>query len=288
MKYSCRQVSTNGDENIIPPNPPLLKGGRGDFQRKYKWIIVFFILTGIAALVYGLSGGPHEFTSGQCTICHINEKNEPMNIKPAITLACESCHTVLRETQSHPTDMYPSLSIPKDLPLIEGRLTCITCHYVHPKQKKGLVKKPHFLRRLVRGPLFCSICHVIDEKQHIVLENIHSGSYEVTDNTTRIDMVSLECIECHDAYINEPVDFLGAGRWDHFSKKLEHPIGIRYEEISTIDNRNYRPVSMLSKEITLFDGKIGCGTCHNIYSKERFMLVMENIKSRLCLECHIK
>ncbi len=34
MKQSCRQVGTKENENLIPPNPPLLKGGRGDFQRE--------------------------------------------------------------------------------------------------------------------------------------------------------------------------------------------------------------------------------------------------------------
>jgi predicted CXXCH cytochrome family protein len=264
-----------------------------------KWAIVFFILIGIIAVVYGLSGEPHEFSSGECSICHVDEKSAPMNLNPGITSGCETCHSELKKTQSHPTDMYPSLSIPKDLPLIEGRLTCITCHYVHPAEKNLFIKKHYFLRRQkkhyflrrqVRGPYFCSVCHKLDEKGHIIFisENVHAGSYKVTDTTTLIDRMSLECIECHDRYITEPVDSLGAGKWEHFNKKSTHPIGVSYKKIRARKMREYQPASMLRPEIRLFDGKIGCGTCHNIYSKESFILVMSNRESRLCLECHIK
>ena len=194
-----------------------------------KWIIVFFILIGIISAVYGLSGEPHEFSSGECSICHFNEKGTPMNLKPDITFGCETCHSEHREVVSHPTDIYPTLPIPKDMPLMEGRLTCITCHYVHPEEKNLFIKKHYFLRRQVRGPFFCRICHKLDEKGHIISENVHAGTYRVTDRRTSIDRMSVECIECHDAYINKPVDFLGAGRWDHFSKKFNHLNGASYK-----------------------------------------------------------
>lgn len=287
MKHSCRHVSTPGDEKIIPPNPPLLKGGRGDFQRKYIWIVLFFILIGIIAVVYALSGQPHEFSAGECGICHIDEERDPMNVKTDVTRACETCHSGIRETQSHPTDLYPTLEIPMDMPLTEGRLTCLTCHYAHPKKKKQFIKKRYFLRRLVRGPLFCSTCHEIDEKGHLVSEIVHTGSYKITNPSVRLDKITLECISCHDTYITESADNIGAGIWNH-SGKLNHPIGASYVDISFRDSHGYRPADMLSKEISLFDGKIGCGTCHNIYSKLRFMLVMDNRKARLCLECHNK
>jgi predicted CXXCH cytochrome family protein len=45
---------------------------------------------------------------------------------------------------------------------------------------------------------------------------------------------------------------------------------------------------MLRKEVKLYEGKIGCGSCHNIYSKEKYMLVISNDSSVLCLECHLK
>ena len=253
-----------------------------------KLIIMFLVLTGIATVVYGLPKEVHQFSSDECSACHFDEKETPMDIKPAITKACGTCHSDIEEVMSHPTDVYPTLSIPEDMPLIEGRLTCITCHYVHPEKNKQFVNKKNFLRGTVSGPIFCRVCHKIDEKGHIILENVHLGSYTVTDRTTRIDRMSLECITCHDTYFKEPTGSLGAGTWNHFQKSFNHPIGIVYREISARKTRQFRPSNMLPEGIKLFDGKIGCGTCHNIYSGERFMLVINNLRSRLCLECHIK
>jgi len=247
-----------------------------------KWLPAL-ILIAVAVIGYSLSRKPHEFSTGQCSLCHIDEKKQPMNIKPNITGACDTCHTGLKERLSHPTDIYPTLIIPKDMPLIEGRITCITCHYIHPKEERR-----YFLRRGVKGPFFCSSCHTVDEKGHVVLEKVHTGTYTVTDSRNSIDRMSLECIECHSASLNIPAGSLGAGTWNHYSRKVNHPIGVSYERVSTQKMRDYRPLSMLSKEIRLFNGKIGCGTCHNVYSKEPFMLVLNNFKSRLCLECHIK
>jgi predicted CXXCH cytochrome family protein len=36
----------------------------------------------------------------------------------------------------------------------------------------------------------------------------------------------------------------------------------------------------------LFDGNLGCGSCHSAYSKEPHLLVMNNRGSKLCLSCH--
>ncbi len=252
-----------------------------------KWIVIATIVIVTAAAVFGLSEGPHEFMAGDCNLCHIDEKNEPMKIKSSVTPACEKCHLNAKEIQSHPVDMHPALSIPRDMLLIDGIFTCVTCHYVHPKKKRSFVKNKFFLRRGIRGPLFCNICHEINEKGHIVLENVHPGTYTVTDRTTRIDRISLECIECHDKHFKGAQDFPGTGSWEHLSNK-SHPIGVSYDEASMKRSRDYRSKNMISKELMLFDGKVGCGTCHNIYSDLKNMLVMDNTGSRLCFECHIK
>ncbi len=254
---------------------------------KIKWIVLAVLLIATASVVLGLPEGPHEFLSGECALCHIDEKNEPMGIKTSITPACEKCHPNAKDTQSHPVDMYPSLSIPEDMLLIEGRFTCVTCHYVHPKKKRSLINQHFFLRRQIRGPLFCNICHEIDEKGHIVLENVHQGTYTVTDSNTRIDRISLECIECHDTHFKGPRDLTGSGSWKHLSNK-SHPIGVSYEAAAMKSRNNFRGQHMISKEVMLFDGNVGCGTCHNIYSHRENMLVMDNTRSRLCFECHIK
>ncbi len=261
---------------------------------RHKFIILCFLLISIVALVYALSMKPHHFTSGECSLCHFDEKNDPVNIKPDITNACGTCHSGMDAIQSHPVDMYPSFSLPEDMPLLQGKLTCVTCHYVHPdyvqrdlENEPEFAQKNYFLRRPVSGIAFCGSCHKIGEK-HIVFENTHPSTYKVFDNSASIDRLSLTCIECHDSYLTSPGEKLGLGLWKHNNRKTNHPIGISYVKISKSKPKNFRPESMLSSEIKLFGGKIGCGTCHHIYARERFQLVMDNWGSRLCLECHIK
>ena len=253
-----------------------------------KGLLVFIIiLTCAAAFVFALSEGTHEFRDNECVLCHFDVRNRPDEIKSTLLIACEGCHPETRRIQSHPSNIYPSMAIPKDLPLTDSKLTCLTCHYVHPKEQMRLVDNRYFLRRLSRGMYFCSICHQFDDKRHIVLTNVHRSTFEEVDSTSRIDTVSLACIECHDSHLSKPANTLSAGLWRH-SGSLNHPVGLPYSRATLKRQREFRPAVVLNKKMTLFDGKIGCGTCHSVYSKESNMLVMDNRGSRLCLECHIK
>jgi len=253
-----------------------------------KFVVISVIFLGIGALVYGLSGTSHNFSTGECYHCHIDAQNDPLHLDPGIDRACNACHDNLAQKKSHPTDAVPSMSIPQDMPLVEGKLKCITCHYTHPKESlQFLGESQHYLRRQVKGIYFCITCHEINEKGHIVYANIHAGSYKVTDTATRIDRMSLECIQCHDTYMKDTAPFLGSGTWNHFRKSLPHPIGISYKDVQMKRRGDFNPPGTLNREIRFFNDTIGCGTCHNIYSKSENMLVMEN-KGQLCLQCHNK
>jgi predicted CXXCH cytochrome family protein len=100
--------------------------------------------------------------------------------------------------------------------------------------------------------------------------------------------MSLECIECHDRHISDSPKSLGAGTWNHSKIALSHPVGTNYDRASMKKRHKFRPGTTLQKDIKLYEGKIGCGTCHNVYSKEKGMLVIDNRGSRLCLRCHIQ
>ncbi|UCH80022.1 MAG: cytochrome c3 family protein [Nitrospiraceae bacterium] len=244
----------------------------------------------MGALVYALSGKSHEFSESECNLCHVDVDTSPDIILPDVTLSCGKCHAMLEQVQSHPTDIYPGSEIPEDMPLIEGRLTCLTCHYAHPSKKRQMfITGDFFLRRPYKGPAFCSTCHIIDENKHIVFNKVHKGSYVEKSRKTRIDMESLTCIECHDEHITKSRSSLGAGIWKHGTGTLlPHPVGISYEESHDRKKHGFKPAGLLRKEVKLYEGKIGCGSCHNIYSKEKYMLVISNERSTLCLECHIK
>ncbi len=252
-----------------------------------KWLaFIVLAVVAIAAAVHGLSDGKHSFSKEKCILCHYDAQNEPSRIQPTVFLSCAACHSKIEQMKSHPVDVYPSMKVPDDMPLTDGKLTCSTCHYIHPRNDGSFFTEDKLLRRQVKGIFFCNVCHTIDRNKHIVMENIHPGSYTVTDQSTRIDQGSLECIECHDSYLNDMQSSLGAGQWKHFTKAFNHPIGADYSNVVMRRPRKFKSANMLNSSIRLYNGKIGCGTCHNIYSHQRGMLVMQNVRSRLCLECH--
>lgn len=255
---------------------------------KHGWVVSAVLSVGVVFAAYGLVKGPHRFSRTDCRMCHADADKDAGRLKPILSSTCEKCHRDIRQNQSHPVDIPPEVPIPADMPLMDGKLTCVTCHFVHPSSLRHRPFSKFLLRRPGRGVMFCSACHDINEKGHLVFENVHLGSYRVTDRRGTIDQYTLQCIECHDRYLGNPKDAVGVGVWNHFATKLNHPVGVSYVRIAARKPREFNPSTALPEEIRLFDGKIGCGTCHNVFSKEKDMLVMNNRGSRLCLECHIK
>ncbi len=256
---------------------------------RHGWIVLLLVSLGIALTAYSRMKDPHDFPVSECNKCHWDVEKKAADLKPVLSSICTDCHADAKQKLSHPVDVFPETSIPADMPLVEGRLGCITCHVAHPFSLKNKPFNYFMLRRPGKGSAFCIACHGINEKGHIVFEKIHQGSYKVTDRSTSLDSYTLQCIECHDKRINDPMDSLGAGRWKHFGgSNLNHPVGVSLGRIAGQKPREYNPEIALPREIRLFDGKIGCGTCHNAYSKEKNLLVVGNYKSRLCLACHIK
>jgi predicted CXXCH cytochrome family protein len=75
-----------------------------------------------------------------------------------------------------------------------------------------------------------------------------------------------------------------------FDGSTEHPVGVelRDRNVGQPDEILFVGHSALDPRIRLFDGKVGCGSCHNQYSSRESLLVMSNHQSRLCLACHIE
>ncbi|MHC4317018.1 MAG: cytochrome c3 family protein [Planctomycetota bacterium] len=47
-----------------------------------------------------------------------------------------------------------------------------------------------------------------------------------------------------------------------------------------------KPAASLDRRIRLFDNRVGCGSCHSPFADDEALLVMSNLRSRLCLSCH--
>ncbi len=240
----------------------------------------------------------HNF-EGRCLECHLTipGKDEPPGIFiKDVSYMCLGCHTGLKEL-SHPVDVKASMKAPPNLPFDwKGMITCVTCHYVHKAGYGGA-----HLRTRATGEGFCLGCHGdLDKETHqTVLGSAHLKSTDIRKRMLRstateyvLDELSIRCLACHDAlYAGDTlvesrteIELLHMGNLTG----LSHPVGVSYLDAKLKYHGAYRNIDDLPPEIKLFDGTVGCGTCHNPYSKRHYDLVMSNEGSALCLACHVK
>lgn len=284
-------------------------------KNKLFFIILSVLIITFSTIAYTvINDVPHNFRLDECLQCHISIPDEtkkidkPMRFTDNINRLCQRCHK--EDIQlSHPVGMRPSMRVPADMPLDEkGEITCATCHNIHQKRDDILGEKNYLLTRNVIGKAFCMACHGKDDgKKNIetfslgmrktikpshreFLTEAHGfKKYRVIDSASPIDSISIECLGCHDGTIGSDTQVtIGAGIWQHSEQDASsHPIGIDYAA-AQMNNRTLKPMEQLNKSIKFFDGKIGCGSCHDPYSNVSTQLVMSNKGSALCLECHKK
>jgi predicted CXXCH cytochrome family protein len=263
---------------------------------KYRWVAFILISIEFISTAYGSAGElfqtslnePHRFSKKECDLCHADADKDPSRLEPMFNSKCMGCHPDVNQSLSHSVDIAPAISIPGDMPLVNGRMGCITCHYFHPFSDKHKNRSGNLLRRSGKGALFCNACHPVDVKGHVVFENIHRDSFRLSTRNRSLDVYTLQCVECHDRYLDRSFGSTTTRKRSPFAAGWKHPVGVSLERIAARKPRKFNHPYALPQEIRLYDGKIGCGTCHNAFSKEKSMLVMSNWRSRLCLECHKK
>ncbi len=263
------------------------------------WWIAFIIISisiGSIATGYCSAGGlnqtsltePHRFSKRECQRCHVDAEKNPSSLKTMLNSKCVGCHADLKQSQPHPVDISPNILLPEDMPLVNGKLGCITCHFFHPFSDQYKNRSGNLLRKPGKGAVYCASCHQINGNEHVVFENIHRDSYRLSARNRRLDTYTLQCVECHDRYVDRSFGFVTDRRKSRLYALSNHPVGVSLDRAAVKKPRKFNPPQTLPQEIRLFNGKIGCGTCHNAFSKEKSMLVMNNWRSRLCLKCHIK
>lgn len=259
---------------------------------RYIIIVLFTVVFGTGYYIWSQWKSYHSF-DGRCISCHLtnpDENGEKLLFTKDLSLLCLNCHKDAVRV-SHPVDMKPTMEIPKDFLLDrKGNITCNTCHTTH---KAGYGK--YHIRVASIGEPFCRNCHLMLEDGAALhqgsIGSAHMGrsvaSRYISGNFgVALDDLSLRCLMCHDGSLgNEAlVTQLKSGEYEHGSDiGLSHPIGIPYSRTPA-----YKSIQKLSPEIRLFNGRIGCGTCHNPYGKRHFELVMSNEYSALCFACHNK
>jgi len=233
--------------------------------------------------------GRHSF-EGQCDRCHLNEPRADVKLLfvKDVDLLCKECHQKNGRELSHPSVLKPSFPLPPEMQIDwSGKMTCITCHQTHGSRKYLLVNEK-------TGKAFCLSCHqssllAKDKYGHeVIASQIHQSQQEMTVPIQRLDEESQECLSCHDGGFTDIQNVtLGSGFLSHNNKDgFSHPIGVDYQQ--AMKKGEYKGMAALNKNMRFFNGKLGCGSCHNIYSSMPAKLVTSNNGSTLCLECHIK
>lgn len=277
---------------------------RQDKKALSFWLFWGPILCVVVSAAVGLELGrakKHDFT-GKCSLCHTQVPGAGASFEQAVLTLnndvdhlCVQCHAMNKGT-SHPVDVSPGRTIALQRYLDgNGRLTCITCHDVHKEDHAGDVvpEAAGLLRGHAKGRAFCMTCH--DEEilganwRHTLAVNYaHTprGKFTQSSGGGLLDEYSVECLSCHDGVISKmgAVD-VHSGEFKH-GIGLSHPVGVEYPQMSF--KNDYVPVSALPPEVPLFQGKIGCLTCHSPYGGKKSFLVEENRRSTLCLTCHRK
>ena len=204
---------------------------------------------------------------------------------------CSLCHSGMdRSIFSHPVDIRPSFRIPASLPLEAGLVTCVTCHR-DDAASHGASRDLHdgFLRSKAVGKAQCAQCHqrldgTANRAHAISLGRAHLGvdkqaalSFGQPTGDRAIEQESRTCMSCHDGSVAKD---LGVG----------HPVGVSYEDPFRRSERRRRlsltPAHRLDPRVRLFDGQVGCGSCHSPYAGHKKMLVIPNDRGGLCKSCH--
>lgn len=242
----------------------------------------------------------HDFT-GKCQYCHTQTPPAGAGFSRAFLRedaadACVMCHSVDPKS-SHPVGMplKTGMSLAEYLDS-RGRLTCLTCHDVHQERKAGVNGQDvrFFLRGHTSGRAFCSSCH---QDQSAAGSWKHAGAISYAHMNGRLiqekalgmlDLFSVECLSCHDGVIAKMASGadVRAGNFQHSTIGLSHPVGVAYPRPSL--KNDFVDAAGLPPEIRLFDGKVGCLSCHDPYIGKKNFLVKGNKGSALCLACHRK
>ncbi|MDO8301719.1 MAG: cytochrome c3 family protein [Sedimentisphaerales bacterium] len=238
-----------------------------------------------------------------CDTCHsvgVSNRGEVGEFKSDISQLCSqsSCHN-LDSVLSHPVGVRPTGTIRQGMPLDQdSRVTCLTCHITSLSSKKD--KMLH----VPNEEGFCAKCHLkmsgnARQRSHwqfstsahlgpISPNKRYSSNFAtVGDIDVDIDKESHSCLSCHDNSISASIQTVSWSNSARRESMSDHPIGMSYQEVSMQRVNRYFPLAN-TPQIRLFDGRLGCGSCHSLYSQQQKKLVMSNQNDRLCVRCHNK
>ena len=274
-------------------------------------VVIFFAVANLASGQSLKAGIPLHHFDVSCDNCHESgAANSPSGqIKADINRQCTltGCH-VFEPPLNHPVGVVAKVDLPANMPLDrDSRITCLTCHDdTRSSQVTGNMNaNKERMLRLPAGSRFCSTCHsksgysLVEQSHWRFSANAHLGSinpgsqasYNIEQSIGGIDTESRTCLSCHDDITPGIPQEDGGGlqkfaRWRNMS---DHPIGVDYQRAAMQQLNGYRFPLMTGEGIRLFDGKLGCGSCHSLYAtRNKSFLVVRSQGGVLCRRCHNK
>ncbi|MHC4081407.1 MAG: cytochrome c3 family protein [Planctomycetota bacterium] len=216
---------------------------------------------------------------------------------------CGGCHAI-REPWTHPVGVVPSMPVPPEFPLQDGLLVCTTCHDNRSSTDHARARRLHEPLLRESGPDgLCAGCHDPNgtgrrDMHATMLGRAHlawpdSVGQELPggdEPPASPDAASRTCLECHDGSVapgaadaSVPDGSARSHPPVHAPIGASHPIGVAY---GLTPGLALKAADELDPRIRLFEGRVGCGSCHSPFAGGKALLVMSNLDSRLCLSCH--
>ncbi len=200
--------------------------------------------------------------------------------------SCMECHQ--RDAgglAEHPLGVKLAGRIPggaSGLPLEDGRITCQTCHLPHGH---GVVEDAGARFYLRDAPdALCARCHENragrrDRPHARYMDTVHGGKILAgrlgEGHIDGRDLISSLCVVCHEQDASAE------------AVRADRPrLGGRGVGKSSRHDHFGGGWDASQETARLFDGRVGCASCHRIFAEEKSLLVAPVEHGRLCLSCH--
>ena len=218
-----------------------------------------------------------------------------------VNRSCTSfgCHEY-DEKMNHPLDVPLPAGAASQMPG-GSTVTCLSCH--QPQQ--GVNVSGDSGDQVLQRPeeVGCETCHSrisgslrkqshwkFSQKAHLValVPGSTDNKSEFDFSGSNIDGESSTCLSCHDE-VTVTIPAMNETRQEkgrRFRSMTDHPIGMDFNYMLSRNSMYFNSLRGLEGRIRMFDGKVGCGSCHSLYSDLDAKLVVENEESQLCHTCH--
>ena len=250
----------------------------------------------------------YHYTGKYCTDCHdqIPQEggNQYLKYGGDFNILCK-CHAP--RNYIHPVDVEPSeqkkIKIPAELPLQDGKVTCLTCHDIYWQCRKRRVDK-NSLRR-ARTPKRSDFCYKCHDKARYAKLKIHN---QLNSNGK---IIVEKCLYCHPDKPDESrarykdVKFIGdlemmcqrchVIRGNH-SGNFNHMVRPSDDTLARMQvmEKKFDVILPLDE-----NGKLTCITCHNPHDKGVIRAespaargagskYRHRLPGMMCIECHQK